>query len=126
MIPKTVTVTGVNDNIDNPSDARTAVITHRVTGADYISGVTAGSVTVTVTDDDDGVKALIVVTGLTTIAEATGVTVTTYTIKLPTQPTATVRLAHSSDPAVVVTPPYLDFTTGNWSHSPNADGDSGE
>ena len=59
-------------------------------------------------------KALIVVTGLTTIAEATGVTVTTYTIKLPTQPTATVRLTHSSGSAVVVTPPQLDFTTGNW------------
>ena len=111
-----VTVTGVNDNIDNPSDVRTAVITHTVTGADYISGVTAGSVTVTVTDDDDGVKALIVVTGLTTIAEATGVTVTTYTIKLGTQPTATVRLTHSSGSAVVVTPPSLDFTTDNWAN----------
>ena len=49
--PQTVTVTGVADLVDNPNNARTAEITHTVSG--YGSITTASSVTVTVRDDDE-------------------------------------------------------------------------
>jgi len=53
--PKTVTVTGVNDDTDNAGDKRTVRLTHRVTatgtGTDY-GTVTADPVEVTITDDD--------------------------------------------------------------------------
>ena len=51
---RTVTVTGVDDNIDNAGNERTTEITHTVTSVgdtDYNS-VTAPAVVVTVTDDD--------------------------------------------------------------------------
>ena len=47
---KTVTVTGVNDNIDNASDRR-ATITHTILGGGYNS-VAVDDVSVTLTDDD--------------------------------------------------------------------------
>ena len=50
---QTVTVTGRNDNMDNPGDRRTATITHGATSTDTgYNTVTIASVTVTVTDDD--------------------------------------------------------------------------
>ena len=51
---KTVTVTAVSDNADNPNDRRTVDIAHTVSasGTDY-AAVTAAPVTVTVTDDDE-------------------------------------------------------------------------
>ncbi|MCY4257259.1 MAG: hypothetical protein OXE04_03085, partial [bacterium] len=59
--PQTVTIIGVNDNIENPGDKRTATLTHTVTSPDSVghqgdpkyhnlSGV--DNVVVTVTDDD--------------------------------------------------------------------------
>ena len=53
--PRTVTVTGINDNIDNPGNRRSAVITHTVaaaSAAEYRS-INVVTVTVTVTDDDN-------------------------------------------------------------------------
>ena len=49
---QTVTVTGVNDSLDNPGDRRTATITHRATSTDTGYNTVTASVTVTVTDDD--------------------------------------------------------------------------
>ncbi len=50
---RTVTVTGVNDNLDNPNNRRTATIRHTATSSDQgYTGLAIGSVTVTVTDDD--------------------------------------------------------------------------
>ena len=48
---KTVTVTGVDDQVDNTPD-RTAAIGHAASGGDY--GSVTGSVSVTVTDDEGG------------------------------------------------------------------------
>ena len=48
--PQTVTVTAVNDALDNAGDARTATVTNTVSG--YTGVTTAGSVAVTVNDDD--------------------------------------------------------------------------
>ena len=48
-MPQTVTVTGVDDNVDNPGSARATTITHAVTGGDYgANNVSAAPVTVTV------------------------------------------------------------------------------
>ena len=73
-----VTVTGVNDNIDN-AEHRTTVIAHTVSSvgdSDYNS-VTAPSVVVTVTDDDVATLTLSAVpSSLAEAADATGVMVT--------------------------------------------------
>ena len=50
-ISQTVTVTGVDDNVDNPGDVRRVNITHSVSGGGYES-VSVSDVAVTVTDDD--------------------------------------------------------------------------
>ncbi|MCY4176626.1 MAG: hypothetical protein OXD37_09940 [Acidimicrobiaceae bacterium] len=52
--PQTITVTGVDDSIDNPGNRRTVVITHSITAAsaaEYRS-IVISSVIVIVTDDD--------------------------------------------------------------------------
>ena len=53
---QTVTVTGMNDNIDNVGDARTVMVTHAATSSDpNYNGANRpiASTTVTITDDDD-------------------------------------------------------------------------
>ncbi|MCY4175497.1 MAG: S8 family serine peptidase [Acidimicrobiaceae bacterium] len=60
--PQTVTVTGVDDDIDNPGDHRNALIVHLVgpaSATEYIS-VEVASVVVTVTDDDSAVQPVVV------------------------------------------------------------------
>ena len=57
--PKTITVRGANNNIDDPGDKRTVTITHTVTEGDngkYTTSTSISDVTVTVTDDDLGAK----------------------------------------------------------------------
>ena len=52
-VAQTVTVTAVNDDIDNVGDARTGSITHTVVaGSSDYTGVNASSVSVTVNDDE--------------------------------------------------------------------------
>ena len=51
-IPQTVTVTGVNDDIDNPQNRRGTVIRHSAAGGGY-GRVRVAPVSVTVTDDDE-------------------------------------------------------------------------
>ena len=50
-MPQTVTVTGVNDDVDNPGNRRTATISHAAAGGGYGS-VSTATVSVTVRDDD--------------------------------------------------------------------------
>ena len=87
---QTVTVTGVNDDIDNPSD-RTATITHDATGADYGS-IPDRSVTVTATDDD--VHGVTVSETEVSVAENGGTA--TYAVVLTSEPTHQVRVSPSS------------------------------
>ena len=51
-----VTVTGVDDNLDNNGDSRIATITHTIDTnvGDYMTDLMIGTVTVTVTDDELG------------------------------------------------------------------------
>ena len=83
---RTVTVTAVDDDLDNVGNARTTRITHTVSAADTdYAGQTAGAVTVTVTDDDaapSGITLAVDTNGATagtpdTVAEGAGATVVT-------------------------------------------------
>ncbi len=68
-VTQTVTVTGVDDDVDNPGNQRTATITHAVSaaGSDY-NGLTALAVTVTVTDDEGPVPS-VSITARTSVTE---------------------------------------------------------
>ncbi len=110
-----VTVTGVNDDIDNDGDSRTTTITHTVAGGDYGS-VTAENVTVTVTDDDT--KGITFEPTAVTVGEAIGTT--SYTVVLDSEPTAdvTVTLAiaevEGTDAVTLATAGTLAFTNTTW------------
>ncbi len=99
---QTVTVTGVAD--DDPKDEQVTITVE-------VTGVTAGTVTVDVTDDDEpGVT--IVPTTLDVVEGGTA----TYTVKLDTIPTAdvAVEITSSDTGKATVLPETLTFTTGNW------------
>ena len=104
---QTVTVASIADNVDEETE--TARVTHVVSGGDY-TGLTAGAVTVTVTDDDT--RGVTVSESSLSIEEgSTG----TYTVALTSAPTANVTIAVSSDTTdVTVSPSSLTFTAGNW------------
>ena len=89
---QTVTITAVNDDIDNAGDERAAVITFDPSGADYESGVTSLTVAITAEDDDD--RGVVVSDSEITVEED-GVAVI-YTIVLLSQPTANVRINHQN------------------------------
>ena len=110
-----VTVTGVNDDIDNEGDSRTTAITHTVAGGDYGS-LTAEDVTVTVTDDDT--KGITFEPTAVTVGEAIGTT--SYTVVLDSEPTAdvTITLAiaevEGTDAVTLATAGTLAFTNTTW------------
>ncbi len=109
---QTVTVTGVNDDLDNDPD-RTTAISHTARGGDY--GSVSGEVAVTVTDDDT--RGLYLSPGTAKLTEAAGTDHTkSYTVALTSQPTAEVTVSLSSDDekTVTVSPASLVFTTENW------------
>ena len=97
--PQMVTVTGVNDDVDNAGNQRTASITHTLSasGTDY-STVTASPVTVTVTDDDDAPGGITLSLDVTTVAENV-VTAETVTVTA----TVTGGTAYAEDQVVAVT-----------------------
>ncbi len=112
---QTVTVTGVNDGIDNAID-RTASISHRITtgaGGDYPTNLAIDPVRVTAEDDD--IAGVSVSEEAVTVAEAGGRA--TYTVVLDTEPTAEVTLTAISQgtfTATVNPPSEITFTQSNW------------
>ena len=108
--PQTVTVTGVNDDIDNDKD-RNATISHAVSGGDY-GGVAAADVAVTVADDD--ARAVIVSAERVSVDEDGGTA--DYTVALGSQPTGAVTVTPSSgDASVAAVSGALTFTATDWS-----------
>ena len=116
---QTVTVTGVDDDVDQVGTDRTATVSHTVSGGDY-GDISAGSVSVTVTDDD---TAEITVSALAAITEGES---GTYTVKLNTQPSSDVvislTVSGSSEVTVADTDGEtagvqntLTFTSTDWS-----------
>ena len=101
---QTVTVTAVDDAIDNPGNQRTATISHAVSGADYGS-VSADSVSITVEDDDDAPTGITLSASPNTVTENGGdqtVTITASTNggAYATTTTITVEVGKSGDTAV--------------------------
>ncbi len=109
--PQTVTVTGVNDDIDNNPD-RTATISHTITGSGH-DIVTVADVTVTVIDDDVAAVSVAPVEGLVT-TEAGGTD--TFTVVLDSQPTSSVTIGLTSSDTTegTVSTAQLTFTADNW------------
>ena len=107
-----VTVTAVDDDVDDATD-RTGSVTHAVSGADYATGVTAGSVSVTLTDDDT--KGVVISETAITLAESGSGSSALYTVKLSSKPSGTVTVTPSVTGGVVTfSPSSLSFTTQNW------------
>ena len=111
--PQTVTVTGVDDDIDNPNDQRTVEITHAVAGGGY-NDAEANDLQVTVTDDDSAGISVSEASDNATTTEAGGQV--QFTIALASQPTAEVRIDLASSDATegTVAPARLTFTAQNW------------
>ena len=131
--PQPVTVTGVDDAIDNLDDQRIATVTHAVSGddSDY-NEETPANVAVTVRDND--ARGVAISTSSVTVTEAGGDDHSkTYTVRLTSEPTGEVMVAlESSNPDVATVAPAiveltatdgpaadtttttLSFTTTNW------------
>ncbi len=119
--PQTVTVTAVDDDIDNVGD-RHASIRHDVSGAGS-DDVTADDVAVVVTDDD--ARGVSVSAGSLTLDEAddpdTGGILEhrgTYTVQLDSEPAGgdvAIDLASGDTSVATVTPTTLTFTSADWS-----------
>ena len=110
---QTVTVTAVNDDIDNPLDRRIARLTLTPSGADY-EGITPHTIAYRVRDDDT--REVVVSDSEITIEEDdSGI----YTIVLKSQPTADVTITvHDPDETpssyVELDVESLIFTPENW------------
>ncbi len=108
--PQTVTVTGINDDVDNDPDRQVA-ISHAVSGGGY-EGVAAADVSVTASDDD--ARAVIVSAERVSVDEDGGTT--TYTVVLGSQPTGSVTVTPlSGDESVASVSGALRFTASDWS-----------
>ena len=111
--PQTVTVTGVNDDVDD-GDVGYTIVTAAATSADgNYNSLNAADVSVTNTDDDTAGITVSPTSGLIT-TEAGGTA--TFTIVLNSQPTANVTIGLSSSDASegTVSPASVTFTAGNW------------
>ncbi len=110
--PQTVTVTAVDDHIDEESE-HTGLITHSIASddADY-DGATVSNVTATITDNDTAGIAKSEIA----LAVTENSTTDAYTVVLDTEPTANVivSLSASSSLATLSTS-TLTFTSANWS-----------
>ena len=72
---QTVTVIGVDDNVDNPGDSRFVTIAHTTASADSdYDGLTSPTVSVAVTDDDDAPTGITLSVSPQQVAENAGVT----------------------------------------------------
>jgi len=114
--PQTVTVTGVDDPIDNDS-GRTVFIGHRVssTAGSAYDGVGVADVRVTATDDDTAglfVAKQVISLGEVSPQPQEG----EYTVRLNSKPTASVKVIPESEEPMKVTvvPTELTFTPTNW------------
>ncbi len=112
-VAQTVTVTGVDDAIDD-GDVAYTILTAAATGAGSgYAGIDAADVSVSNTDDDAAGITVTPTAGLIT-TEAGGTA--TFTVVLESEPTADVTIGLSSDNTAegTVAPASLVFTNGNW------------
>ncbi len=108
-VPQVITVTGVDDFLDDGDQAFNLTIDP--SGADY-GTIASGTAPVTVTDDD---TASVIVTGSPVIVNETGST-GTVEIVLSSAPTADVvmSLAANDTTEASIAPATVTFTSANW------------
>src|SRR5262249_32003643 len=112
-VPQTVTVTGVDDNVQDGNIAYAVVTGFCVSTDPNYSGLDPANVAVTNTDNDVAGATVSPVARLTT--SAAGGT-PTFPVMLTTHPIATVTTPLSSSPTAEgsVLPASLVFTAANW------------
>ncbi len=129
---QTITVTGVDDAIDNAGNARTVTIAHASSSTDPSFTIAdAGSVSVTVTDDDTA--GLVFSPDPVSVAEGGS---GSYTVALASQPSANVTVTISgqgstdlmvdTDGVMAGEQATLTFTPGNWSVAQSVSIEAGE
>ena len=119
---QTVTVTGVDDAVDD-GDVAYTILTAAATSADAIyNGLNAADVAVTNTDNDGSGITVSPTAGLTT-TEAGGTA--TFTVVLTSQPTANVTIALSSSDTTegTVAPASVTFTNAELERGADRDRD---
>lgn len=111
--PQTVTVTGVDDAVEDGGQVYNAVIGVATSSDPNYNGLDPADIEVTNTDNDTAGVTVDPVDGLIT-TEAGGMD--TFTVVLNSRPTADVVFAISSDDTSegLPTPTTLTFTTDNW------------
>lgn len=110
--PQTVTVTGVDDDVDD-GDVAYAIVTAVATSTDPdYSGLDADDVSITNTDDD---SVGIVFNNVMILTSESGTT-DTFTIALASEPTADVTIPVSSQDTTegTLAPASVTFTSANW------------
>lgn len=110
--PQQVTVTGINDDVDD-GDVGYNIITAAASSSDgNYNGINAANEAVTNIDDDTAGITVSAISGSTT--EAGGAA--TFTVKLNSQPTASVTIGLSSSDITegVAAPDTLVFGAGDW------------
>ena len=113
--PQTVTVTGVNDAVDDGDQSYT-IVTAAATSSDATySGLNAADVSVSDTDNDTA--GITVDADLRADDDRGGGGTATFTVVLASEPTAnvTVGLSSSDTTEGTVSPASLTFTAANWS-----------
>ena len=110
---QTVTITGVNDALDDGDIAYDIVTTPASSSDSSYNGLSTGNVSVTNTDNDEAGITVTPTFGLTT-TEAGGTA--TFTVVLTSQPTADVTIGLSSSDTTegTVSVSSLTFTAANW------------
>jgi len=110
--PQTVTVTGMDDSLDDGDVDYIVVTAAAVSGDVNFNGVDPADVSVTNRDDDTAGVAILRGGGQTLVRE--GLFSDTYSINLTSQPTADVVIAVTPDSQLSVSPASLTFTAANW------------
>lgn len=111
--PRTITVTGVNDNVDD-GDIVYHIITDASTSVDGVyAAINPSDVTLVNTDNDTAGVTVTPTSGLVTTEAGAAAT---FSVVLTSQPTNTVNIALSSSDLTegTVSPATLAFTTGDW------------
>ncbi len=108
---RTVTVTGVDDEVDDGDQSYTVELAAAVSADPRYSGLDPADVTVTnINDDARGITV-----SVAELAVTEGAPGATYTVVLDTEPTENVTVAIASDKEdIEVSPTSLAFTAGNW------------
>src|SRR5205807_2009424 len=112
LTPQTVTITGVNDTLDD-GDIEYSIVTAAATSSDAsYNGLNAADVSITNTDDD---AAGITVSPTSGLVTTEGGGQATFTVVLTSTPTAdvTIGLSSSDTSEGSVSPAALTFTAAN-------------